>query len=163
MTPIAPPPTTALNDALALVRLALNPKEASDYLESLTAQATKHEEARIANTGKEQALYAKETEIASREDAITKRESASAKREDELKALINEVNAKQSSFDAKFAELETKRGSLEASATSFAAIHDEAQQALAAAHATLDEREKAVAMRESEHAAKVARLKELAT
>jgi hypothetical protein len=162
MNPVLPPPPTALNDALALVRLALNPKEANDYLEQLSTQAALHESARNENQGRTQQLDVLQKNVATKEAALrateadlAQREAALADNAKTLRQFQQKMNADSQSVDAAKVQLEADRATLEAH-------RKNADQAIAAGHQALDEREKVVAEKEAAHTARLARFKELA-
>ena len=160
MNPILPPPPSALNDALALVRLALNPKEAATYLEQLTAQSTAHEAARNANIGQAQALAEREQAVSVKEAQVKAREDALAERESQLGTRGAALGAQQNAIASAKQELEAAKAAHEQNVQSFAAGQAQANQSLDARTIALDQREKALATKEAANEARLARLKE---
>lgn len=161
MNQVLPPPTSALNDALALVRLALNPKEASDYIERLAAQTSAHEEARNAIIGKSQELDIRENAIADKESILAKREASVTDRETEVASLVASVKLAQAGVVADSKDLLEAKLAHAEDVEKLAQLKANAEQVIAAAHQTIDAREKDVAEKEAAHDARLARLKEL--
>lgn len=162
MNEMLPPPPAALNDALALVYLALNAKEAAAYLETLKTQTLAHEAARNANVGKAEQLATREQVLAEKEALIVSRETSVTTRETEVNAHALTLIGQQQALTADSQKLEEAKAAHAANVQSLAHLKANAEQTMAAAHQALDERERALAQAEAEHAAKVARLKELA-
>jgi len=172
MNTIAPPSLTAINDALAVVRLALNPQSANEVIEHLANETAKHQETLKAIIGRKDQLDAREKDLQEREanisvnmaavvtrDAqVTARERAAATREQQLAEAhaahtkrVGDNEAAQKAWDEHAAavkkDIETRQAALD--------------KANAARTSALDAREAAIAKRETEHAARLARLKAL--
>lgn len=158
---VLPPPVSALNDALALVRLAVNPKEAADYIEKLSAQSAAHEEARNANIGKDKLLEARESAIAGKEAVIAKRESAVTARETEVGIHAANLVKQAAQVTEGIKALGIEKDALAAAQAKHAELKASELQVIADAHAQLDARESEVAAKEAAHNERLARLKAL--
>jgi hypothetical protein len=161
MNDVLPPPPTALNDALALVRLALNPKEAADYLDKLSTQAALHESARNANTGKEAALEAREKVVQGKESDVAKREASVTLRETDVASHAATLKQQQIKLTSDSIALEAAKALLIADREKLAQFRINSEQTANAAHQAVAIREAALVSSEAAYNAKVARLKEL--
>ena len=160
-----PPPASALYDALALARLALNPAEALKYFEALKEVTERHETAVRANMGKDK-------DISSREDALREWEAKMNSRESDLKdrevaarakaeKLERELSEHASGVDVEKDSLAQERAALKAQRESLEHAKRNFEQTSASRTAELNTREADILKREGEHAERLRRLKEL--
>jgi hypothetical protein len=151
-----------MQDALSLVRLAMDPKSVSDAIERLGAQTSAHEAVRAENNGRADALDKRESLLKDREHAVTERENAVSGREANVGAHGRTVEAQQVTLTANSFALEVAKRE-HAEALELAAHRNaNAEQALGARRQELDQREQAIAAREAEHAERLTKLRELA-
>jgi chromosome segregation ATPase len=158
---VPPPPLNSLGDALALVRLALNPKEAAEYIERLAAQTIAYQEShqKLVSQSKDienrlKAVEIAEAQLAPKISALTAREGATADLSRQLDSQREELNTRRSALDEAEKALAQSRISLEAQRKNF-------EQTSASRIVELDNREQALKEREAAHNAKVQRLREL--
>jgi hypothetical protein len=164
MNPVAyvpPPAPEHLNDALSLVRLALNPQAAAEFLEKLKAQTDAHDQARSSRMAESRDLEAKTASVNTREAGLSAREAAVAAREGAASQMEATLSAKQQLLEAReSAVVESERALGQSRFNQDAKIRN-FEQVSASRMAELDTREAELAEREKAHQAKVQRLKEL--
>lgn len=166
MNPIAPPPLTAINDAIAIVRLIQNPEQAAQLIEALKMQADRHAETLQGIIGRSDQLDAKERDLQARESALAAqnatigdREAAIEAREKKhaaevlglqqsLRTLDSQTSEAHARIDAQIAKWLSDRNALDSMRLNF-------EQTSASRSADLDRREAALGAGETRLATKL--------
>lgn len=165
-TQLAPPSLTALHDALTIARLALNPKAAAEYLDALTAVTERNEVAMHAVNSTARDLERKASELKSWEGRLAAQEKGLKEREEKLTAGESALASAKQGHEDEVRQAETKLRDTQAFvARSTEAIEQrrrDFETMVTVRTGDLDARDRALREREETHAAKVAKLKELA-
>ncbi len=165
-TNLQPPSISALHDALAIARLALNPKAAADYLDELTQVTERHEAALKANSGKDEALERKAQELRSWEAQLKAQSESLNSQATQLASARAALEADKSAHAESVRIAETRVREMQQFAERTRADVEQKRKdfegVFAARTGDMDRREAALKKMEEAHAAKVAKLRELA-
>jgi GH25 family lysozyme M1 (1,4-beta-N-acetylmuramidase) len=167
--PIPPPSLSALTDALAIVRLALNPEQALDLIERLHDETKSHTEtlqAIMAHKAdvetREKDLDAREASVKAKEIGIADLQQTTNTRERETAQKERSLQAQLAAHAQRVADHEEQERVLADQQERHAAAQRSFDQVSAARTTELDNREAQLKEAEAAHEARLARLRELA-
>jgi hypothetical protein len=172
-TSIAPPSLSALNDALAIIRLALNPQEALEVTEHLHKETQAHSQMLDAIRGRhdqlnarEQALILREKQVEATLSDLTDRETAVAAQSRKVSEQTNALQQQQAEHTRAVsdhaAEHSSRSDAVKTEEDRVLVARRSLEQATASQNTQLTQREEQLHLAEEDLKSRVQRMKELA-